>query len=681
MTSAHAGNRNPYAGPDSAGQKRAVWLLLALGGAIGFWLGAREATWQAAVEPAQILAGLVEYPRNNPFYMHQSRIWTVLHQLGAICLSCGISERTLSLLTSGILGMFIYQALSMTVFVFSRGLLISLLGPFFVFLSGATDFGATYPILLMGYNHTYGILALAYAVLVLALFGAEQIALGAFLLGFAPAVHPPTGAFLWMAVLIGLAWKKNDSAWIRKRGVAAFFLGTALMVLSLLVHLVISYDVPGVSREVTARYMNAFIKYWDGHRQPADLGSLGAALNFYYLGMGALWLLFSGRKLSRGPEFFLRSTMVMAFLGVCAALLSHLPPERLPNVFFELMPTRMLNVATFCFMSILIGTLYGRKGSLAVQGVLLIVLADTLYFRVFGTYKIMLVAALLALILGILASLKSRPEKRRDAGVAATAMGLLLFPFLTHSLGLSGPYGRKVGLAAGLALAAYLFIRSVRPLRRIDPWVFADRLGSWMRDRAKALIPASRAAILGGLALAAVIFLGQDRTDAHFRKYTLKNRANDAVLAAASTTPGLLLLSPELHLFQLRTRRPVLLDPEYLDMLPYTPQVGPELDHILTGVYGINLFEPPAELKEKRNGTLPKNAGRAIWEGRSDMDWRQIRREFGVSQVISPAEWRLHLPVEAKSKTLTLYGIPAAGGDGAATEIHADTKSSLPRRK
>jgi hypothetical protein len=247
-------------------------------------------------------------------------------------------------------------------------------------------------------------------------------------------------------------------------------------------------------------------------------------------------------------------------------------------------------------------------------------------------------------------------------------LGAALFslPFLIHSLGISGPYGRKGGIVAAVLLAAYAFVRGAESLRKMDPWRLMDKFASWIRRPARVFLPASRAAILTCLAAAAVFFLvGHERTDAHFTKYNLKNHGYDPVLAAASKGPGLLLLSPELHLFQLRTRRPVLLDPEYLDMLPYTPQVGPELDRILTGVYGVNLFEPPEEIKQDPHGTLPKNAGREIWERRSEADWQQLRKEFGVTQVITQPDWRLRLPVEAESESLKLYDIPAMAGNGA----------------
>jgi hypothetical protein len=46
--------------------------------------------WQDAVEPAQVIAGLVRYPPDNPVYQHSTRTWTLLHQIP----SCGSAPRS-----------------------------------------------------------------------------------------------------------------------------------------------------------------------------------------------------------------------------------------------------------------------------------------------------------------------------------------------------------------------------------------------------------------------------------------------------------------------------------------------------------------------------------------------------------------------------------------------------------
>jgi hypothetical protein len=58
--------------------------VLIASGVLGFRVGyVGFPTWHVAVQTAQVLAGLVTYPPDNPFYIYHARLWTLLHQLGA----------------------------------------------------------------------------------------------------------------------------------------------------------------------------------------------------------------------------------------------------------------------------------------------------------------------------------------------------------------------------------------------------------------------------------------------------------------------------------------------------------------------------------------------------------------------------------------------------------------------
>lgn len=52
----------------------ALWTLT-ISGLMGFWLGAAVfGEWQVAVETAQVIAGFVKYPADNPFYIYHVRL-------------------------------------------------------------------------------------------------------------------------------------------------------------------------------------------------------------------------------------------------------------------------------------------------------------------------------------------------------------------------------------------------------------------------------------------------------------------------------------------------------------------------------------------------------------------------------------------------------------------------------
>jgi hypothetical protein len=164
-----------------------------------------------------------------------------------------------------------------------------------------------------------------------------------------------------------------------------------------------------------------------------------------------------------------------------------------------------------------------------------------------------------------------------------------------------------------------------------------------------------RIAMVGTLVLAAVVATVDLARAWPRRAEIFRDRTNDPVLAAAAAGSGPLLTAGELFLIQLRTRRPVLLDGGTLDTLPYALEQGPAMDRILREVYGVDLFNPPAEARG--GGRVPNEFSRRIWEAYSTEKWSQIARTYGVSQVIAPGEWVIGLQRVAESSGLALYDI------------------------
>jgi hypothetical protein len=136
----------------------------------------------------------------------------------------------------------------------------------------------------------------------------------------------------------------------------------------------------------------------------------------------------------------------------------------------------------------------------------------------------------------------------------------------------------------------------------------------------------------------------------------LLDRTNSSLFKIASEGTGVLLTGANLHLMQLRTRRPVLVDGGGLDGLPYALEAAPATERILRDVYGIDLFDPPAEAKG--SGTIPRGATKAIWEEFSAQKWHDLGRSYHVTEVMTWADWTLNLPVLAQDRELRLYQIP-----------------------
>ena len=142
-----------------------------------------------------------------------------------------------------------------------------------------------------------------------------------------------------------------------------------------------------------------------------------------------------------------------------------------------------------------------------------------------------------------------------------------------------------------------------------------------------------------------------ERSGAHFN-----DRTNDVFFADIAAGPGVLLVAGDLHLIQLRTRRPILLDTGALDTVMYSLETGAAMQRMLRDIYGLDLFNPPPDAVGA--GRIPALSHRETWESYPPEKWRAIRRDFGVTQVLAYADWALQLPVASQSRRLLLYDIP-----------------------
>jgi hypothetical protein len=568
--------------PDRA---RALRRVLAVCALAGLAMGALRPALQVALEPAQVLAGLVAYPPGNPFGLYESSVWTAWHQLLAPPLAAGLHERALSVLVSGLLGALAFASLGAFALAAGAAPWLACAVPFLVAVAEPAPWGFHYGIYLLAQGHTYGTAGLAWLLLTLGLLGSGSLAAGAFALGFGPAVHASLGAWLALSVGAGAAfsWRELGGRW------RALALGGAFGALaagaSLALHLA-QAPVDRLEPAEAARYLDAFVRLWDAHRVPPALASWRGATVAIGIAL-ALVLLRSGDPAPVAARFALRALVAASALGLGLGALQHaVPAGALPDAVEIAMPTRLLNLPMLAFVPLLAGALWRRRGDPWAH------------------------AALLALAVGALAAGRAR---------AVASVGLPL-----------------LGLAA---LAAVLRARG-----RAAP---APRRSL---DRALAL------ACAGAVALCVASGLRELRP----RLAYLVDRTNDPALAAAARGMGVLAVAPGIERAQLRTLRPLLLDPGALDMLPYAPAGGPALARALERVYGVDYFDPPPQARRK--ASLPEQPTRALWEARTPAEWSALGRELGFTAVLVAAPWRLQLPELARSPRVALYGVPGADG-------------------
>ena len=619
----------------------------------GFVVGfAGYGTWQVATESAQVVAGLVEYPRENPFYMYHTKLWTLLHQVGALLLRAGLSEAALSLVFSGLLGAVSFPALALTAYAFARDRLLAVGVPFFVELTRAANFEIAYPIWLLGSTHTYGVIGLSSALLVAALFGNGCYRAGPFALGLLPAVHPSIGAWTWIMIGTAVAWdlralrdklrtllrigtrpprdEVEAGAWLRT-ALPWFAAGALIAVASLAVHLIWIADVPKADPEASARYLTAFVRLWDGHRRAVSLATPGV-----YVAAGALLVCFLWLSVFRrgGPppqaRLLLRIFAVFGAAGLLFLVLSWAPPEKMPATLLILMPSRLVNLIVLAALPLLVGLLAARRDAPGFFILLALLAAGAVMAQMVGV--------------GYL---------RWPNSNFHPAFHFVLWPPVTPAIGM--------GAAAILLVAVAAARRSQatpppEEAPKVEKAEGKSRKKKARRARSTGLaVMPLRLASLGVLVWA--VFVAGFRTIQHWplRHHVLSDWRGDPLLAKVHEQKGLLITASDLHLIQLRTRRPVLIDGGGLDLLAYTLEAGPAIDKILRRVYGIDLFSPPPDALAL--GMIPVISTRLAWEGRGAEEWQGIGQEMGVTGVLTYADWQLRLPLVGRNDEFAFYRI------------------------
>ena len=576
-------------------------LALVVSGLLGFAFGLSFRSWQDAAETAQVVAGLVHYPPDNPFFIYHVKLWTVLHQIGAVLLRLGVGEIALSTLLSGLIGQLSFQALTMTTFAISRRTWLSIGIPFLVLVSGIYDLGVIYPIMPLGVPYTYGAVGLSGIVLIVALLGSGWWRTGAFLLALMPAIHPSLG--FWVTVIVALCvvldWNGTRPLRAAWRWYAA---GALLTAFSLGAQLLMMPALPSIAPAEAQRFLTQWVGFWDEHRRPVDLSANGVKMNVFVMVVALVFLWRWRADLPIAARFLLQAVVVAGGLGVVVAWATHQPPGRLPMWFLIAMPARVLNFDVLLAVPLLAGLL-GRFERVPLSAWLLLVLSVVLL----GTRR--------SVAWEFIGQPKGSGWNALDM-VAVIAIGSLIVGWLQARQRASAASETRDGMI---------------------------RLARWLTAVVLAIAGVGEA----------VEARRYSRTEpaAIFR-----DRTNERVFGMLGIGHGLVATGGDLHLIQLRTRRPVLIDGGGLDGLPYALEAAALSARILRDVYGIDYFNPPADARQ--GGRIPNQSGRAAWEKFTLQMWRAVRATYGVTEVVVPGDWKLDLPETASGSNVRLYAIP-----------------------
>jgi len=608
------------------------WASIAAGGFLGLQCG-----WQTAVESAQVLAGVVKYPADNPFYLYHVQTWTLLHQLPALGLVCGVRESVLSVVLGGVAGALTFLAVSLTALALTRQRILAALAPLLMFAASTyLETRGIYPLRMLSQRTwaIYGVVGAGWTMMAWALLALRRHRLAGLAMGLAPAVHPLLGAW---CLLFGAAGALTPGSRLRiGRWATWLFLGLACSAASFAVQLMWTAGLPDIASAEAAAYVNAYAAHWDTHRRPYPLNDASVLIAVVAAALlAAIWW--------KGPRRSTAATMA-ATLGLSTAaslvlcVATHFG-DYLPSIVQSCMPGRFINLTVLLFPVVVwaavrrfcpggTGLILQAALALACVAKLIPIGKETLLTH---TWPLFMVAGLGCLVWMLFVQRRQQTKTGSSKFVIVAQAALAA---LSISLAIS-----LLGLMVAIAALAGFAILAARECRRQIPWL--NRM------------PSVRITIItAALAIWCVAAVQQGRASVQ----SLTDWRNDPFFAAMHQEQRMVAIVAGVSSTQLRGRCPVLLEVSSLNQLPYVPESGPEMNRILRGVYGEDLFAGPRGGK-RRPGLAPE-AARPLWECRDVAAWQQVGREFGIGQVMAYRDWQLQLPVVAKNRQFTLYRIP-----------------------
>ncbi|MGH7194989.1 MAG: hypothetical protein ACREJM_15865, partial [Candidatus Saccharimonadales bacterium] len=533
-----------------------------------------------------------------------------------------------------------------------------------------------------------------------ALFGLGLRRPVALLCGLAPAVHPALGCWCISALLAALVcdWRSE-----RERAAAMsrwFAAGAAVTAVSFAVQQYLARNVPQSDPLLARQLLEAFVADWDNHRFAFPLEHIEWRLGWCSLALFAVARAWFAACLPRRSLALLNVLLISGLASLAMCLLTHFSAW-VPTPVMMAMPGRFINLAVVAFPAVLIGILSSGWRTWPVQGLLaglllfdglrsLTLLKKLIYVP--AAPKVFLASGLILIFLIAATASTGRAWLKRLARVGA-AVGLALTAFLERrdwhlavlllaaalllwmmrrwldrpawpsaQVGLRAIALMCLASVAALMVDAYL-LAGLAVAAACWNWQAEPRmLARWLPS------PPCRQAVRWAACLLAVALIGgQLAGRARQGLESLRGWDNDPVFAAASRTPGLLLTGPRMGLAQLRSRRGLVLYGQALNQITYVPASGPAINRVLKGIYDDDMLKPRPPGWVKCGGIM-HDSGRGVWEKRQPDEWRQLSREFGFSAILTYYDWRLKLPIIARTKDLVLYQAPEVVSTASRTE-------------
>ncbi|MGB8225984.1 MAG: hypothetical protein WCE45_03815 [Sedimentisphaerales bacterium] len=548
------------------------------------------------MEAGQILTGVVKYSAGAGISTYLKAFSSINH-LSALLLLIINSEKIVSIIISALLGMISFQAIGLFIYSINKNICISVIGVILIYFANYVGPGVIYPIWFLGHIHTFGILGLSFIVLIIALINIGAYGIAFFCLGLAPCVHMTWAAWLFLVLLISASLQWDFAKGIIKKYYRYFIAGLFVTIVLLIYQFYLNRATPVIDSEIKKQYLDSYVKYWDYHR-----------VKFYW----------GWESLERHAE-----SEGIPFCVCCIA-------AGLFCLKYFKKDDSLIFISTVIIVSGILSLLFGLITQIPPEKI-----PFFLYSIMPGRFINLNNILVAAFFIGVLTRYEIRPY----------IFGYNLYVLLLVSSFFSKHWEVQI-IVFAIILSWFLYLICAKNS-------VSHRLLGSIREHT---VSYEKLLLIFTLLF---IFVNLPRhkfiSKYLFHRSDFKDRTNNEFYLTISKRDGLLATCDYLSLIQLRTRRPLLVDIES-DFIIYTPEDVVAYNNILQKVYGINLLIPPP--KELQHRVIAPKLYKTMWEKRTIEEWQQIRRDFNVTDILSPEDWKLSLPVVIKAEKMILYSIP-----------------------
>ena len=99
--------------------------------------------------------------------------------------------------------------------------------------------------------------------------------------------------------------------------------------------------------------------------------------------------------------------------------------------------------------------------------------------------------------------------------------------------------------------------------------------------------------------------------------------------------------------------KPILLDTQSFDFLPYHPYLLKNTFKILKDIYGVEINNPP----NKNDPRLPEEFIKKTFEEKQKSDWEYIQKKYNANYIVVPSSWKINLSLFKDNSFYSIYKI------------------------